>query len=78
MRVQNKDEKRALITGVTGFVGAILAKKLLERGRLADVLILLLNPRKAMHELGFKPTKQLKDIIEGYHKRSGELLFESE
>jgi GDP-D-mannose dehydratase len=29
MSVQNKDGKRVLITGITGFVGAYLAKKLL-------------------------------------------------
>jgi GDP-D-mannose dehydratase len=29
MSVQNKDGKRVLITGITGFVGTYLAKKLL-------------------------------------------------
>jgi GDP-D-mannose dehydratase len=63
MSVQNKDGKRVSITGITGFVGAYLAKKLLERRRPADIVILLSNSRKAMCELGFKPTKQLKGII---------------
>jgi len=63
MRVQNKDGKRVLITGITGFVGTYLTKKLLERRIPADIAMLLSNPRKAMRELGFKPIKQLKDII---------------
>lgn len=65
MHVQNKDGKRELITGIVGFVGSYLVEKLLERRRPADIAILLSNPRKAMRELGFKPTKQLKDIIRG-------------
>ena len=32
MRIQNKNGKRVLITGITGFVGPYLAKKLLEYG----------------------------------------------
>jgi len=43
--------------------GVITIKFDQQRFRPADVPILLSNPRKAMHDLGFKPTKQLKDII---------------
>jgi GDP-D-mannose dehydratase len=63
MCVQNKDGKRVLITGITGFVITYLVKKLLEHGRQDDAPKLLSNPRKALHELGFKPIKQLRDII---------------
>jgi len=52
MSVQNKDGKRVLITGITGFISTYLAKNLLERHRPVNIVMLLSN-QKIIENLGF-------------------------